>query len=311
MQTATGIGALLSRHWRRAAMQKMTACAILAVAAFLPTRSHAQWITDLETGVLVNSNLGNAQAGPDVHAATGLTASASTGPFFELTPGTNLLLAGQVKETAFDRYTAEDNVALGASARIDHKFGLGRQAPHVYLVGSETRLNFRDALRSGWLETLTLGSRAMFGDRLVLRGEFGLERRTAADAPALRAGLPSDVFDQSNRLLTMGADYSVNDALLLQLATTWRRGDADYIETTTLADSFEGASAVARDPVFGPSTFVEKVQAHALLIDIGASWALGEHASLNFIFRRQLTLDSSGDLYTRSMPALTYQYRFD
>jgi hypothetical protein len=310
METTTvGRNRDVSHRWHGASAR--LALAAIAVTALLPGAAYCQWITDLETGVLANNNLGNAEAGPDVHGATGLTASVSTGPFFELSPGNDLLLSAQAKETAFDHYAAEDNLALGLSAKFDHKFGLGRETPHAYVLVSQTRLEFRDALRTGWLQALTLGSRCRFGDRLLLRGEFGLEHRTGSSQPPLRAGLPGNVFDQSNRLATVGADFSVTEDLLLQLATTLRRGDADYIETTSLADSFEGAAAVARDPVFGPSVFIERVQAHALLIDVGASWALGEHASLNLIFRRQLTIDSYGTLYTRSIPAFTYQYRFD
>jgi hypothetical protein len=285
---------------------------MLVLAAMLyPMPSSAQWITDVETGVLANSNLGNAGAGPDVHAATALVTSVSTLHFLELSPGTSALTKVQAKYTAFDRYTAEDSMALGLAVRLDRKFGLGRLAPHAYIDASRTHLGFHDGLRSGWLDTLALGTRGSFGDRLVLRGEMGTERRTGQDGAPIRPDLPANVFDQSSQRLGIGADYSYGDRLLLQFDTTLRRGDADYIETTTIADSFGGAGAVARDPTFGASTFVEKVQAHALLIDVGASWALGEHASLNFIFRRQFTLDTSGTLYTRSVPAVNFQYRFD
>ena len=295
----------------RTALRRRAAALLLASAAALPGALHAQWITDVEAGVLVNSNLGNAEAGPDVHAATAMTASVATGPFFELQPGTTATLAAQAKSTTFDRFTAEDSVALGLAARLDHKFGLGRQTPHASLAVTQTRQEVRDGLRSGWLQDIALGAREAFGDRLVLRGEIGTERRSGSAAAPVRPGLPGNVFDQRNRRLVLGADYSCSDRLLLQLDATLRRGDADYIETTTAADSFDGAGAVARDPTFGSSVFVERVQARALLIDAGASWALGDHASLNFIFRRQLTLDASGALYTRSIPTVNFQYRFD
>ena len=292
-------------------MQSWIVAGILAGAALLPRPCHAQWITDLETGVVHNSNLGNASAGPDVHAVTALTAAVTTGPFFELQPGTSLLLTGQARETAFNQYTAEDSTTLGASARLDHKFGLGRQAPHAFLAVSDTRLNVHDGLRSGWLQSLTVGGHALFGERLVLRGEVELDRRSGSTAPAVHPGLPSNVFDQSHRSLAVGADYSVNEVLLLQLTATFLRGDADYIETSTPSDAFSDAEAVARDPTFGASTYVEKVPVHALLMDFGASWALGEHASLNLIARREITLSASGSLYTRTIPTVNYQYRFD
>ena len=293
--------------------QRSLALLALALAALLPSApSHAQWITDLETGVFHDSNLGDASAGPDVHAVTGLTGSAITGPFFELNPGTSLLLTAQARETALNHYTAENSLGLGASVRLDHKFGLGRQAPHAYITAAATHVEVRDGLRTGWVQSVAFGGHELFGDRLVLRGELEFDRRSASKTAArVHPGLPSNVFDQSHRALAVGADYSVNDVLLLQLTTTLLRGDADYIETSTPADLFSDAEAVALDPTFGPSTYVEKVPVHALLIDLGASWALGEHASLNFIFRRELTLAASGDLYSRSIPTINYQYRFD
>jgi hypothetical protein len=296
---------------RNAVLPGALAVLLLAAAALLPRPAAAQWITDLETGVFHDSNLGDASAGPDVHAVTGLTAAATTGPFFELQPGTTLLLTAQARETALDHYTALDALALGARARLDHKFGLGRQAPHAFLAAAATHLDVRDGLRTGWLESLTLGGHELFGDRLALRGEIAFDRRSGKTAERVHPGVPANVFDQSHRSLAVGADYSINDVLLLQLTTTLLRGDADYIETSSPADLFSDAEAVARDPTFGPSTYVEKVPVHALLLDLGASWALGEHASLNVIFRRELTLSAKGDLYSRSIPTLNYQYRFD
>ena len=284
---------------------------LLAAVALLPAPARAQWITDLQAGVFHNSNLGDASAGPDVHAVFGTTASVTTGPFFEINPGTSVLLTGLALGTAFNHYTAEDSLALGASARLDHKFGLGRQAPHAYLVGSQTRLEVRDGLRTGWLQALTLGGHEMFGDRLVLRTEVTLDRRSGTSPARLHPSVPSNVFDQSHRSLAVGADYSVNDVLLLQLTTTLLRGDADYIETSTPSDLFSDAEAATRDPTFGASTYVEKVQVRSLILDFGASYAIGEHASINLIYRRELTLSASGDLYARSIPTINYQYRFD
>lgn len=282
-----------------------------ALAALCATPASADWVTDLAAGAFSNSNLGNATAGPDVHAVNGLSANLSTGPVWELRAGTSLILAAEFRSETLDRFTAEDNFAASVKARVDQKIGLGRSAPHVFLASSQSRLEFRDSLRSGWLSTFTGGARGSFGDQLVLRSELGYEHRSATDAPPVRPGLASNVFDQSNRRVAIGADFSATERLLLQFDVTWRRGDADYIETTTAADTFAGASAAALDRGFGPSVFVEKIQARALLLDWGVSWALGEHASLNATFRRQLSVDAGGALYTRSVPAITYQYRFD
>jgi hypothetical protein len=273
--------------------------------------AQAQWVSDVEAATFVNSNIGNATAGPDVHSVTGLTEAISTGPFFELRPGTNLTLKAEARDTQLDRYTALDGESLAVKVRLDQKFGLGRQAPRVYASATDARLFVRDDLSSGWQQALTMGGRSLFGERLALHGELGWDRRTGTAVPEVRAGLPSNVFDQSARRWTVGGDYTLTGALLLQLESTVRRGEADYIETTTLADTFEGATAVARDPGFGPSVFVEKIQVHALFLDARLSWALGEHTAVNFSFRRQWTVDNTGTLYTRSVPAITYQYRFD
>jgi hypothetical protein len=294
-----------------AIVRRLAGPAILFLAALLPVSSRAQWITDLETGVLANSNLGNATAGPDVHSAAAWTASVATGFFYELAPGSTVFVSGQARQTDFNKYVDEDNLDLGMSARLDHKFGLGREAPHVYLSGSATHLDFRDSLRNGWLGNLTLGARSLFGERLTLRGEAGVERRTGNNDPVVRPGFPGNVFDQSNRIWTLGADYSATDTVLLQAALSWRRGATDYVETTTPADSFDGDLAATRDPAFGPNAFVVKTPVRAQVIDVGASWALGQHASLNVIFRRQFAVDTTGTLYTRSIPSLSYEYRFD
>jgi hypothetical protein len=295
------------------AAPRTLACVLLSVVFCLaPACARAQqWTTDLEAGFLHNSNIGDATAGSDVHAVTGLTQAVSTGPFFELSPGTNLTLNAQARETEFSSYASQDSLAAGAGLRLDTKFGLGRQAPHLFLAASETRLLFHDDIRNGWLQTWTGGGRAPFGDRLWLRGELGIDRRRGSAGDSVRAGLPADVFDQFARRITVASDFTLREDLLLQLETTFRRGEAEYIETTNLADTFEGATAVARDPAYGPSVFIEKVQVRALILDARLSWALSEHASLTLGFRRQLTVDITATLYTRSVPALTYVYRFD
>ena len=304
------------RHFTESATPILRGGLRLGLGLLLLVVSHsglaqAQWVTDIEAAMFVNSNIGDATAGPDVHSVTGLTEAVSTGPFFELRPGTNLMLKGEARYTEFNRYTALDGDSLAAKVRLEQKFGLGRQAPRAYLAASDSRLSVRDDLRSGWQQTLALGGRSLFGERMALHAEMGWDRRTGTAVPEVRAGLPSDVFDQSGRRWTIGGDYTLTGALLLQIESTVRRGDADYIETTTLADTFEGATAVARDPAFGPSVFVEKIQVHALFLDTRLSWAVGEHTSVNFGFRRQWTVDTTGTLYTRSITAITYQYRFD
>jgi hypothetical protein len=286
--------------------------AVLAMA-LVPCMARAQWVTDLEAGAFVNDNVGLATAGTDVHSASGLTTAVASGPFFELAPGTNLVLRGEARETGFSRYTGLDSLSLGAQARLDTKFGLGREAPHAYLLLAHAQLTFRDAMRSGSTQTVAVGTRSMFGERLGLRAEAAIDQRRGRDLPApVRAGVPSNVFDQYARRVSLGGDFRVAEPLLLQLDAALRRGDADYIETTDIAtDSFAGAAAVASDAVFGPGVVLEKVQSRALLLDARLSWSIGEHTSLNFAFRRQVTLDTSGALYTRSVPSVTLQYRID
>jgi hypothetical protein len=281
--------------------------------ALIPMAGRAQWVTDLDAGVLLNENIGLATAGPDVHSATGITTAVSSGPFFELRPGMNLTLRGEVRDTRFSSYAGLDNLAIGAQARLDNKFGLGRQAPHVYLLLARTQLAFHDAMRSGHSQEVAIGTRSWFGDRLGLRAEAAIEERRAREPPAaVRPGISPDVFNQFSQRISLGSDVRLAEPLLLQIEAGLRRGDADYIETTDVAtDTFSGAGAVAMDPVFGPGVVIEKVQAHALMLDARLSWSLGEHASLNFAFRRQFTIDTSGTLYTRSVPSITLQYRFD
>jgi hypothetical protein len=293
------------------------ACAcvyVLAAGAAIDCRpARAEWLTDVGAGARFDNNVAGAESGTDVHSDLAATAQVTSGPVYALGDdgGTLLALAADLRVEAWSRYGGLSNAALGAQMGLDRKLGLGRGRPHLFADASVSRVQFDNAIRDGWLLSVDGGARLPVGDRIDGHALAGIDWRRGRGGTDLVPGLPADVFDQASRFLRVGGDLRATGQLSLQIDLSARYGDASYTETVEPGDDFDGATAVAHDPVFGPAAFVERVRARSETLRLGAAWMLGAGSSLVASFERQIAHSTAGDLFARSALTLDLVVRFE
>ena len=108
----------------------------LVVAACLVGRADvagAFWILDADANAIWEDNVGLGKFKRDINSDSALSTSLSAGPAFQLDTSTVFSLTGDVSGKLYERYTGLDNVALGLTATLRRKFGLGAEAPTVAL----------------------------------------------------------------------------------------------------------------------------------------------------------------------------------
>jgi len=104
------------------------------VAALLPAGARCEWTLDASTTFVYDDNVSNSLEAEDRKADGSLAATVSGGIYETLGSSTSLGLSLIAEPATYLRYSGLNNLALGASARLRQKFGLGDAPSAVFSV---------------------------------------------------------------------------------------------------------------------------------------------------------------------------------
>jgi hypothetical protein len=278
---------------------------LLAALAAWSVAATASTFLDVEAGAVYDSNLPRAQLARDVKSDTAARAAVRWGRFFVPADGLTLSASVDAGGELYARYRGLDNVALGGSAGVRRKFGLGALAPWVSVSGSLARLNYRNDVRDGWRRAAGIGIGKRPGESWELRAEFAYESRIADRETAVASGISGAVFDLQGRSLGLSGDLTLTERIALACGITLRRGD---VASTTLRNRtiFTNSDAVTGDTVFGDNAVGYRIQATTRVYRLGASYALGVSNSANLNVERWVSRGAAGLDYFNTIVGLTY-----
>ena len=283
---------------------------VLLVLPFcFPTAAAADWIADVDAGVIYDNNLNNAELERDIRSDSALTASLSVGQVLQLDTDHSLAVTADLKSELYKHHSGMNNLTAGATLSLRRKLGLGAAAPWLRVSASGARLQFDESLRDGWLYRAGAAAGKRFAERWDVQVAYGFEKRTADNARPVIAALPGNVFDLRSHSLSLDLRYSASDTILLFAGYSWRNGD---VVSTSVPNAkiFRASTALARDPVFPVGNFAYTLDAISHHAVVGVSVALNSHSSVNLSYARQITYGAGDNNYYKSLFAASYSYSF-
>ena len=280
------------------------------VAALLPAGAHGEWTWDASTTLTYDDNVSNALEAEDRKADGAVAAWLSGGLYETLGSSTNLGFSLIAEPVSYLRYSGLSNLALGASARLRQKFGLG-DAPSATLFMQALHRNYHYDYRDGWQYEAGASLGKRLNQRWSARASVYYDRYSAdrVQAPVL-PGISTAAYDTAGWNFGAQTAFSLTQADVLSLAYTWRKGTATAV-TPPDEEVLEYSSAVARDPVFSSTSplVAYRIQAKTDLLSLTWSHALGSHAAVNlaYAYLRSRTESELGAYYSNVLSiSLTY-----
>jgi len=288
-------------------MERLLALAIVA-ACYSPA-AVAEWIMEIDAGILHDSNLSNAEPKPDIRSDTALVLTLAAGPFVQLDRNLSLTWTADVRSETYHHFSGLTHVSAGTTVALRHKFGTGAAAPWLRLSASAARLEFNDNVRDGWYYRTALTAGQRWTERWDVHAQYSLDRRTGDHERAALRTLSGDAFDLASRTLTLGVRYSLTDATLFFASASWRDGEVVSTSTPT-TKIFRSASAITRDPVFGANSFAYKLDAVSRLLQVGMSQAVDSKSAFSISYQRQITHAEGDNNYFKNVFAAMYTHSF-
>jgi hypothetical protein len=281
----------------------------LALLGAMPYAAHGDWTLGGEAGFRHDNNVGNAQASPDIVEDSVLSARLPVFQLFPLGESYSLTIAGDLSGESFNRFTGLSNASIDAALALKRKWGLGAFAPWARIGVSAARSDYKDSYRNAWIYRTTLASGQRIDERWNLWIEYAFERRAARGQPELVPGISGDAFSQDSHNVVANLEYSLGERTFLALGLLGRRGDVDST-TSAAAKIFYASRAIAEDPAFGPESYAYRLIGTTYGIKLGISFAPTPHSLLGCGFERLETHAEGGNDYTKSVPEITWNYRF-
>lgn len=271
------------------------------VAALLPAVARCEWTVDASTTFSYDDNVSNSLEAEDRKADGSVAASVSGGIYETLGAGTNLSLSLVAEPVTYLRYSGLNNLALGASARVRQKFGLG-DAPWAALSMQVLHRDYHDDYRDGWQYDAAASLGKQISERWSARASVRYDRYNADRLqPVVLPGISTAAYDTAGWNFGVQTAYAITQADLLSFAYTWRKGTATAV-TPPDEEVLEYSSAVARDFAFSSTTplVAYRIQAKTDLLSLTWSHALGAHVALNlaYAYTRSRTESELGNYYS-------------
>ena len=275
----------------------------------MPYAAHGDWTLGGEVGFRHDNNVGNAQASPDIVGDSVVSARLSIFQLFPLGESYSVTVAGDLSGESFHRLTGLSNASVDGAFALKKKWGLGAFAPWARIGASVARSDYRDSYRNAWIYRATLASGQRIDERWNLWMEYAFERRAARAQAELVPGLSSDAFSQNSHNVAVNLEYSLGERTFLTLGLLGRHGD---VESTTArsAKIYYASRALAEDPAFGPEAYAYRLTGTTYGFRVGINYAPTAHSLLGCGFERLETHADGGNSYTKSVPEITWDYRF-
>jgi hypothetical protein len=307
MQRDVPSGDALERS--RAAAATLGAFAALIALGAMPYAARSDWTLGAAADLRHDNNVGNAQSASDIVADAAVDARLSIFQLFPLDDGYSVTAGGDLSGEAFRKLTGLNHGSLDATFALKKKWGLGAFAPWARAGVSAGRSSYDDSYRNAWDYRAALASGRRVDERWNLWAEYAFERRAASPRPEEAPGVSGDAYSQDSHNVAVNLEYSLNENTFLALGLLGRHGDV--VSTTRgSAQIYEASRALAEDPAFGPEAYAYKLTGTTYGFRLGISYSPTPHSLLGCGFERLETHADGGNHYTKSIPEITWDYRF-
>jgi hypothetical protein len=281
--------------------------AILLV--FLPDWACSDWTLGADAQLRHDSNVGNSGGYDSIVGDTIADARLSMSQLFPMGEHYSLTVGGDLSGEYYNDLKGLNNASLGGSLAVKRKWGVGAYVPWARIGLSVAHSDYNDDYRNATVYRATLAAGQRLDERWNLRGEYVYERLAATSQPDLVPGISGDAYSQISQTLSGTAEYALNESTFLALGALVRYGDV--VSTAEPGPAiFSVARAIAPDPAFGPDQYAYKITGTTFGFRIGINYSPTAHSLLGLGFERLDTHADGGNGYTKSVPEISWDYRF-
>jgi hypothetical protein len=287
-------------------------CVRFALLLLASAPAHAggnDWTVGGEASLRHDSNVGNAQAYSDVVDDTIVGARLAVFQLYPLGGSYSLTVGGDLAGEVFHQITGLNNASADAVVTLKKKWGLGAFAPWTSAGFSLGRSSYADAYRNAWEYHATVAAGQRIDARWNLWAEYDFDRRAARTQEEEVPGLSGDAYSSTGHTLRVSTEYAVGERTFLNLALSVRRGDVISTSEENL-QIFYASKAIAEDPAFGDEEYAYRITGTTYGISVGIAFSPTAHSALGLSFARFETHAEGGNDYTKSLPEITWNYRF-
>jgi hypothetical protein len=295
---------------RRIQLSAATLTSVLSamLLAVVPGFARSDWTLGSDAQLRHDNNVGNA-GNYDTVGDTIVAARLSIFQLFPIGENYSVSVGGELDGESYDQLKGLNNASLGGAVALKRKWGLGAYAPWVRIGISLARTEYNDDYRNATVYRTTLSGGQRVDERWNLWAEYAYERRAASSQSEVAPGISGDAYSQTSQKLTGSAEYALNERVFLLLGFVLRYGDV--VSTTESGLTvFSAPRAIAADPAFGPEDYAYKLIGGTFGFRVGINYSPTPHNLLGFGFERLDTHADGGNSYTKSIPELSWNYRF-
>jgi hypothetical protein len=296
---------------RRIQLSAATLTAVLSAILLVcvPDLARSDWTLGTDAQLRHDNNVGNAGNYDDIVGDTIVDARLSMFQLFPVGEDYSLSVGGDLSGESYDRLKGLNNASLGGALALKRKWGLGAYVPWVRIGVSIARSDYKDDYRNDTAYRTTLSAGQRLDERWNLWAEYAYERRAASSQPEVVPGISGDAYSQTSQTLTGSAEYALSEHTFLVFGFLLRYGDVVSTAEPSLG-IFTVSRAVAPDPAFGPDEYAYKLTGTTFGFRVGMNYSPTPHNLLGFGFERLDTHADGGNSYTKSIPEISWDYRF-
>jgi hypothetical protein len=286
-----------------------TAVVVLIALGAAPDTARSDWTVGADAEARHDSNVGNAAYPADIIEDSIVGGHLSLYQVVPLGEGYTVSAGGDLSGETFHRLDGLTNASLGGTLALKKKWGLGAFAPWIRAGASIARADYRDDYRNASIYRATLAAGRRIDEQWNVWADYTFERRAAATQEQEEPGISGDAYSQNSHRLAANVEYALNGVLTLDANLSVRHGD---IVTTTLSEYriYDAARAIAEDPAFGPEAYAYKLVGTTYGFRVGISYSPSPHTLIECGFQRFDTRAESGNGYTKSLPEISWSYRY-
>ena len=276
---------------------------------FCAAADGAEWGVDATAGIDHSDNVSNAIEAADRKSDHAATLSVSGALHQQLGDNTGLGIGLVAESVNYFQYSGLDNLAVGARAKLRHKFGLGADAPWAVFALSALHRDYDYDFRDGWQFDTGLSAGKRIGERWSVSASVQYDRYEADNLQAaVLPGVSSAAYDVAGWTFGVQAAFLVTEADTLSISGSRRHGTVTAV-TPPDYEVLEYSSAVARDPVFSGNPIAYRIMVDTDTLSINWSHAIGRHSSINLGYAyRRAQGEEDLDAYTANMVNLSVSY---
>lgn len=237
------------------------------------------WIFDIRTGVIYDSNVSHSDRSADRKADAAWRSVLTAGQGFQLTDDLRLGVFGKVEGEVWGTYSGLNNIRPGAEANLRYRFGLGKNAPWIRFETELAYADFADEGRSGVEFRPGLSAGVGLTERFRVDATYGYDRFAAREA----------VWEHDGHSVSVHGRIQLTSSMQMVIGYAYRYGDVNSAAVPPRPDIVAIADVSELIDTFDEPYMAYRFPASTHIGSIAVSQALSSFAAIQASYDFQYT----------------------